>query len=208
MKNSVEFTFYLEKESAISQLNRFMLKEFGCKTHLWSDEASHNIILWLLRGSVRYFDEQRNVAIEMSRKVISIKRGSSYVIEAEADSLLLTYSFDDYLPFDTESLKCVDTDRITQTTTPLYVDLHPSIYYELESVISTISTLSGNEALTFISLQKVMLSMQRSCGKERLRHIFAPLLSRKNEEMAKYARLIKFNEKNFKKSAFAYNLKV
>ena len=208
MKNSVEFAFYVEKESAISQLNRFMLKEFRCKTHLWSDEASHNIILWLLKGSATYINEKYGCSLEMNGKVISIKRGSSYIIEAEPDSLLLTYSFDDYLPFDTESLKSIDYNNVVFGLNTNYADITSTVYHELDSVISTLSTISKNESLTFISLQKVMLSMMKTCGRGKMAQIFAPLLSRKNEETAKYARLINFNEKNFKKNTFAYNLKV
>ena len=208
MKNSVEFAFYVEKESAISQLNRFMLKDFRYKTHLWSDEASHNIILWLLKGSATYVDEKNGCSLEMSGKVISIKRGSSYIIEAEPDSVLLTYSFDDYLPFDTESLELSENKYITPTHAPACADISPLTYHELSSLATNFGDIRNNESLTFISLQKVMLSMMKSCGKGRMAQIFAPLLSRKNEETARYARLINFNEKNFKKNTFTYNLKV
>ena len=208
MKNSVEFAFYVEKESAISQLNRFMLKEFRHRTHLWSDEASHNIILWLLKGSATYTNEKYGCSIGMNGKVISIKRGSSYIIEAEPDSILLTYSFDDYLPFDTESLELSENKYITPTHTPAYADILPLTYHELGSLVTNFGDIRNNESLTFISLQKVMLSMMKSCGRGKMAQIFTPLLSRKNEETAKYARLINFNEKNFKKNAFAYNLKV
>lgn len=199
MKNNVEFAFYIEKESAISLLNRFMLKEFRHKTQLWSDEASHNILIWLLSGSARYFDEKSGRSIEMDKKVISIKRESPFVIDAEPGALLLTYSFDDYLPFDTETLKQAENKNITETECFNYTDVPSNVYHELESVTSCLSTLSKNEALTFISLQKVIHSMMLSCGKTKITNLFAPLLSRKNEETAKYARLINFSEKNSKK---------
>ena len=208
MKNSVEFAFYVEKEPVISRLNSFMLKDFKCKTHIWSDEASHNMIVWLLRGSARYVEEKRSCSIDMSKKVISIKRGSSYIIEAEPDAFLLTYSFDDYLPFDTESLHVSDNERFIDSEISGGIDISPMTYHELRSVITNFSDIQNNEALTFISLQKVMLAMMKSSGKVRMTRFFAPLLSRRNEETAKYARLINFSEKNFKKSAFAYNLKV
>ena len=154
MKNSVEFAFYVEKESAISQLNRFMLKEFRHKTHLWSNEASHNIILWLTRGSATYIDERDRLSLEMSGKVISIKRGSSYIIEAEADSLLLTYSFDDYLPFDIESLKLSDNEKIVNLNRIVSTDISYATFHELGSVITNFKDIRNNEALTFISLER------------------------------------------------------
>ena len=74
MKNKQEFILKLEKQEAISSLNRFVDRCFDRTTQVWSGALEHNILMFVLEGKVTVSggDSTENFSVKLNHSKVAL----------------------------------------------------------------------------------------------------------------------------------------
>lgn len=181
-----DFVLKVEKEAAISALNRFVHRRFGRSTNVWSDAAGHNILLFVLAGSAECFMHGSSVSQRLDGKVIVLPRGSAFVLEFSSSAEVLTYSFDGYLPMDM-GLLGKTKDSVDEGVA---LNIRPRLRVELAYLYDNLSLILNNEAFTLISIRKVIDAMQRCYSAAEMAIIFSVFAQSDSRNCCRYARIL------------------
>ena len=192
MKNKQEFILKLEKQEAISSLNRFVDRCFDRTTQVWNSALEHNILMFVLEGKVTVSggDSTENFNVTLNHpKVALLPKNSALCAEFAPGSRVLTYSFDSSLPVDGsiyEGLQTADNknDRMVSTNIP------ESLLPELVNITQNIGAINSTETLSFLSIRKVTAALQKALPPTKSAELFAIGGSKLASEIGKYRRFI------------------
>ena len=192
MKNKQEFILKLEKQEAISSLNRFVDRCFNRTTQVWSSTLEHNILIFVLEGKVTVSGgdstENFNVTLNHS-KVALLPKNSAVCAEFAPGCRVLTYSFDTLLPVDGsiyEGFQTTDNknDRMVSMNIP------ESLLPELVNITQNIGVINSTETLSFLSIRKVTAELQKALPPTKSAELLAIGGSKLASEIRKYRRFI------------------
>ena len=192
MKNKQEFILKLEKQEAISSLNRFVDRCFDRTTQVWSGALECNILMFVLEGKVTVSggDSTENFSETLNHsKVALLPKDSAICAEFTPGCRVLTYSFDSLLPVDSsiyEGLQTTDNrhDRLVGTSIP------ESLLPELVNITQNIGAINSTETLAFLSIRKVTDALQKALPPVKSAQLFAVGGSKLASEIGKYRRFI------------------
>ena len=192
MKNKQEFILKLEKQEAISSLNRFVDRRFDRTTQVWSSALEHNILMFVLDGEVTVSggDSTENFSETLNHsKVALLPKDSAICAEFAPGCRVLTYSFDSLLPVDSsiyEDLQITDSKNNRMVS----MNIPESLLPELVNIIQNIGAINSTETLAFLSIRKVTAALQKALPPAKSAELFAVGGSKLASEIGKYRRFI------------------
>ena len=198
MGKKLDFILKVEQEGGISTLNSFVHRRFDRSTNVWTDGAAHNILLFVLRGSAGCFIHDSATSQQLDGKVITLPRGSSFVLEFSPGAEILTYSFDSYLPMDLSLLGALKG----AVSKAVAFDIRPRLMVELGSLYENLGLVLKNETYTLLSIRKVIESMRRCYSHAELAQLFSVLGQSESQNFFRYAQILE-NRENLTTKSFA-----
>ena len=191
MRKKLDFIQSIEQERGVSALNRFVFRQFSRTTTVWSDRSEHNILMFVLGGEITHSDPEGSYSHSLNRKVTILPRHKPFILEAGKGAEVLTYSFDDYLPMDAGMF----ASAYSYDGSACYLGIGEMLRRELVYLTENLDTISGNEMVTFLSIQKVMELMKRSYDKADMGKLLSVFRASESQNLLKYLQIIENREK-------------